>query len=283
MRVLARLVPALLPVWLVVHPSDTWAQDLFEIQVYGYETVPPGETMTEFHTNFIPSGTNTTTGGLYANNHQFHETLEITHGWTEYFETGFYIETAPYVPGVGAKFTGWHVRPRFRLPESKSFPFRVSISFEYAFNQPGFDPNQQTLEVRPIFDRQEGRLYVSVNPVVSVATKGPDAGSAPTFEPDAKVGWDFTKKVAAGFEYYAETGTVKHFDPLSDQHHLLFGVTDLNVSPDWELNVGIGRGLTGTSEHWIIKGIVGYRFKSFKSLKGRGPADPGSFRPARSR
>jgi len=235
------------------------AQDLFEIQVYPYETVAPGQTMFEFHTNFIPSGTHDTADGVYANHHQFHETLEITHGWTRYFETGFYIETAPYVPGAGAKFVGWHVRPRFRLPES--VPFKVSVSFEYAFNQPGFDPNQQTLEIRPIFERENGRLYLSINPDLSIAVKGPDAGSAPAFEPDVKVGWDFTRQIAAGLEYYAETGPVRHFDPLSDQHHILFPAVDLNVSPDWELNFGLGRGLTNTSEHWILKAIVGYRFK----------------------
>jgi len=54
---------------------------------------------------------------------------------------------------------------------------------------------------------------------------------------------------------------VKHFDPLSDQHHILFPAIDLNLSPDWEFNAGIGRGLTDTSEHWILKMIVGYRFK----------------------
>jgi hypothetical protein len=237
------------------------AQDLFEIQVYPYATVAPGQTMIEFHTNFIPSGTRDTAEGVYANHHQFHETLEITHGWTNYFETGFYIETAPYVPGQGAKFVGWHVRPRVRLPDLESFPFKVSLSFEYAFNQPGFDPNEQTLEIRPIFEREQGRLYLSFNPDLSIAVKGPDAGSAPAFEPDVKVGWDFTKQLAAGLEYYAETGPVRHFDPLSDQHHILFPAVDLNVSPDWELNFGIGRGLTNTSEHWIVKAIVGYRFK----------------------
>ncbi|HKB11621.1 MAG TPA: hypothetical protein VKD69_13250 [Vicinamibacterales bacterium] len=237
------------------------AQDLFEIQVYPYETVAPGQTMIEFHTNFIPSGTHDTADGVYANDHQFHETLEITHGWTRYFETGFYIETAPYVPGAGAKFVGWHIRPRFRLPDAESFPFKVSVSFEYAFNQPGFDPNEQTLEIRPIFERENGRLYLSINPDLSIAVKGPAAGSAPAFEPDVKVGWDFTKQIAAGIEYYAETGPVKHFDPLSDQHHIVFPAVDLNVSPDWELNFGVGRGLTNTSEHWIVKAIVGYRFK----------------------
>lgn len=237
------------------------AQDLFEIQVYPWETVEPGATMFEFHTNFTPSGSKGTVDGVFGNDRQFHETLEITHGWTKYFETGFYIETAPYVPNEGAHFTGIHIRPRFRFREFESFPFRVSLSFEYAFNQPGFDPNSQTLEIRPIFERQQGRLYFSFNPDLSLAIKGPDAGDAPGFEPNFKLGWDFTKVVQAGIEYYAETGNVKHFDPWEDEHHILFGAADLNVSPDWELNFGVGHGLTGTSEHWIVKTIVGYRFK----------------------
>ena len=241
--------------------SRAAAQDLFEIQVYPYETVAPGVTMFEFHTNFIPSGTTDTEDGLYPNHHQFHVTLEVTHGFTKNFETGFYLETAPYVPNVGAKFTGVHIRPRFRLPESERFPFKVSLSFEYAFNRPGFDPNSQTLEIRPIFEREQGRLYLSINPDLGLAVKGPDAGAAPAFEPNFKVGWDFTHVVQAGIEYYAETGNVRHFDPWSDEHHIIFGAADLNVSPDWEVNFGVGRGLTGTSEHWVVKSIVGYRFK----------------------
>jgi hypothetical protein len=237
------------------------AQDLFEIQVYPYDTVEPGHTMVEFHTNFTPSGTKTTQGGVFGNNHQFHLTMEVTHGFTPHFEIGFYLETAPYVPNEGARFTGWHIRPRFRLPDSERFPFKISLSFEYAFNQPGFDPNSQTLEIRPIFERQKGRLYLSINPDLSVAVKGPDSGTAPAFAPNGKIGWDLNKQVSAGFEYYAETGPVKHFDPWSQQHHILFPAVDLNVSPDWELNFGVGRGLTDSSEHWILKAIVGYRFK----------------------
>jgi len=237
------------------------AQDLFEIQVYPYETVEPGHTMLEFHTNFTPSGTKSADGGVLPNHHQFHVTAEITHGFTGFFETALYIETAPYVPDVGARFTGWHIRPRIRFPQTEWFPFRFSLSFEYAFNQPGFDPNRETLEVRPIFERQRGRLYLSINPDLSIAIKGPGAGSSPSFEPNAKIGWDVTRVVSTGLEYYAETGPVKHFDPLSEQHHILFPALDLNVSPDWELNFGVGRGLTTTSEHWIVKAIVGYRFK----------------------
>jgi hypothetical protein len=96
---------------------------------------------------------------------------------------------------------------------------------------------------------------------MSLAIKGPEAGSAPGFEPIGKIGWDFSKVIQAGVEYYSETGSVKHFHPLNDEHHILFGAADLNVSPDWELNFGVGKGLTGTSEQWIVKAIIGYRFR----------------------
>jgi hypothetical protein len=260
MRTLRRSVIAALLVCGAIPVPRAAAQDLFEIQVYPYDTVEPGHTMVEFHTNFIPSGTKDFEDGLYPNHHQFHVTMEVTHGFTSHFETGFYLETA-YVPGIGEKFTGWHIRPRFRAPEFKTFPFQFSLSLEYAFNQPGFDPNEQTLEIRPIFERQNGRLYLAINPDMSVAIKGPDAGAAPGFGPIGKIGWDFNHQLAAGLEYYSELGTVKHFEPGSDQHHILFGAADLNVSPDWELNFGLGRGLNGTSEHWVVKSIVGYRFK----------------------
>jgi len=96
---------------------------------------------------------------------------------------------------------------------------------------------------------------------MSLATKGPDAGTAPGFEPQAKIGWDVTPKISAGVEYYSETGTVTHFDALSEQHHILVHAIDLNLGPEWEFNAGVGRGLTGTSEHWVLKMIVGRRFK----------------------
>jgi hypothetical protein len=37
-------------------------------------------------------------------------------------------------------------------------------------------------------------------------------------------------------------------------------VIDLNVSPKWEFNFGVGVGLTGSTEHLIVKMILGYRF-----------------------
>src|ERR1041384_2896674 len=56
-RVLVRSLPL---AFLLLLPSSAAAQDLFEIQVYPYDTVEPRHTMVEFHTNYFPSGTKTT-------------------------------------------------------------------------------------------------------------------------------------------------------------------------------------------------------------------------------
>ena len=242
-------------------PATAAAQDLFEIQVYPYETVAPGRTMVELHNNFFPSGTRDAPVGEFAMNHQAHTTLEVTHGFTDYFECAGYLVTASHVPGQGAQFAGARIRPRFRFPETPRLFFNVSISFELGFNQPEFEANTRTLEIRPILEHQEGRFYLSINPDLSKALKGPDSGSGPEFEPGIKVSWNVTPKVAAGVEYYGATGPITHWEPREDQRHMVFPTIDLDVSPDWELNFAVGRGLTGASEHWVLKSIVGYRFK----------------------
>jgi hypothetical protein len=237
------------------------SQDLFEIQVYPYETVEPGRTMVEVHTNYFPSGTVTRTRGEFALDRQSHVTLEVTHGFTKYFECAGYLVTAAHVPNAGGRFAGARIRPRFRLVETPQLFFNISVSFELGFNQPEFEANTRTLEIRPIFEHQDGRFYLSINPDLSKALKGPDSGEGLEFEPGVKASWNVKPAIAAGVEYYAATGEITRFLPRSDQHHLIFPAIDFDVSPDWELNFAVGRGLTGTSEHWVVKSIVGYKFK----------------------
>lgn len=244
----------------VLGPSLAVAQDLFEIQVYPSETAEPHHTWFEFHLIGFPRGTRDTSGGLFANNHQFHFTIEVTHGLTKDWELGGYLVTA-CVPGIGPKFAGGRIRPRFQAPASWHLPVRFSLSTEVDFNKHQFDPNTISLELRPIFDKQVGKWYFAFNPSLTKSFRGMDSHRGFGFEPALKASYSVTKLVGAGFEYYAETGPVAHFDALHDQHHVIFPTLDLAFSPNWEFNFGVGRGLTGTSEHWIVKCIIGHRFK----------------------
>jgi len=80
------------------------------------------------------------------------------------------------------------------------------------------------------------------------------------FSPGAKIGYDFTKVVSGGIEYYADYGSITSIASLHDQQQQIFLVTDLNVSPKWEINVGVGVGPTASTDHWIVKGILGRHF-----------------------
>jgi len=69
-----------------------------------------------------------------------------------------------------------------------------------------------------------------------------------------------TKKVSAGFEYYGSLGPVGNFDPIGEQQQQIVPAIDLNLSPKWEVNFGVGVGVTAGTDHIIVKGILGYRF-----------------------
>ena len=47
---------------------------------------------------------------------------------------------------------------------------------------------------------------------------------------------------------------------LTKQQQQVFLVTDLNVSPLWEINIGVGVGATSATDHLIVKAILGRRF-----------------------
>ena len=93
------------------------AQDNYEIQVYGSDTVAPKTTMLELHSNFTAEGSNPAPGsrftaeGPYPTNHAEHETVEITQGVNGWSEVGFYIFTSAR-SGDGWQWVGDHIRPR---------------------------------------------------------------------------------------------------------------------------------------------------------------------------
>lgn len=56
------------------------AQNNYEIQVYGAETVAPRTTMLELHSNFTADGQRNVVDGVEPTNHAEHEIIEITQG-----------------------------------------------------------------------------------------------------------------------------------------------------------------------------------------------------------
>jgi hypothetical protein len=235
------------------------AQGNYEIQVYGAATVEPKSTMVELHSNYTLDGQKYVIDGVYPTNHQEHETLEITQGLTSWSEVGFYVFTS-WQNGHGVQWVGDHIRPRVRVPDSWHWPVGVSLSTEIGYQRAVYSPDTWTWEIRPIIDKYLGRWYMAVNPALERTWHGPGVAQGVGFAPAAKVGYDFTQKISGGIEYYADYGQLGDFYDLHNQQQQIFVVTDLNVSPKWEINIGVGIGPTAATDHWIIKGILGRHF-----------------------
>jgi hypothetical protein len=244
---------------ILILPALAWAQDNYEIQVYGADTVKPGDTMVELHNNFTIQGSKTFIDGMRPTDHQWHETIEITHGFASFFEVGFYIFTAADTR-FGYNWVGDHIRPRVRVPEEWHWPVGVSLSTEFGYQRAAYSPDTWTLEIRPIVDKQVGRWYLAFNPTFDRSFHGISVSQGVVFSPNVKVGYDVTKQVNAGFEYYGSVGPVTGFAPIGQQQQQLFAATDLNVSEKWEFNFGVGVGLTAGTDHLIVKMILGRRF-----------------------
>lgn len=245
--------------------GSVFAQDNYEIQVYGADTVPPRNTMVELHSNFTIDGSKAapnsryTADGTFPTTHAQHETVEITQGITKWSELGFYIFTSASEQ-TGYQWVGDHVRPRVRVPDSWHWPVGASLSIEAGYQRARFSPDTWTFELRPIVDKQRGKWYYAFNPAFDKSLHGPGEGQGFTFSPNVKVSYDFSKKVTVGLEYYGAYGVVFNFDPLHKQQQQFFPSLDLNVSPKWEMNFGVGIGPTAGTDRYIVKAIIGRRF-----------------------
>ena len=248
------------------------AQGNYEIQVYGADTVKPRQTMFELHSNFTAKGHPASPEGA-ATNHAQHETLEITQGINNWSEVGFYVFTT-IQSGMGWQWVGDHIRPRVRVPPEWHWPVGVSLSQEIGYQRATFSLDTWTWEIRPIVDKQKGRLYWSINPAFERTFHGPGVNRGLDFAPAVKVSWDFTKVFTGGVEYYGDYGSIRDIASLHDQQQMIFPAVDLNVSPDWEINFGVGVGPTAATDHWIVKAIIGRRFNWGKPKKLAQPHEP---------
>jgi hypothetical protein len=119
--------------------------------------------MLELHSNFTFQGSKEIVNGVLPTNHALHETVEITHGFSDWFETGFYVFTSAK-NGYGLDWVGDHIRPRVAIPEKWKWPVGLSLSAEVGYQRPTYSEDKWTVELRPIIDKKTGRWYWAFNP-----------------------------------------------------------------------------------------------------------------------
>ena len=220
-----------------------WAQDEFEIQVYDVEVALRGEVGLETHVNqhLIDAAPDET-----------HVTFEPHYGLTDWAELGGYFQTALSTTGDLA-YAGVKLRLKLRWPRRVwEDRLGLAVNGEVSVVPARFEPNEWGSEIRPIIDLEIGRLYASINPIVTTDLHGSLAGH-PQLEPAAKLTVKARTTLAIGVEAYGAFGPVD--DLGSEDVTRVFGVVDLTGSW-WDLNLGAGWAW-GTTDHPIAKLIFG--------------------------
>ena len=242
----------------VVISRPAFSQDAYEISVYGAETEPPGAVDLQLHSNYTFTGITTVSDDVMPTDRSTHQTLEVTYGFTPWFEVGGYIFTRT-LAGSGWLLTGGHIRPRVGIPQKWGWPAGVGLSLEVG-PQRGSTATSWTIEIRPIVDRQMGPLYVSFNPVADLVLDGPGKEEAPDFSPAFIVSCRVSDAASVGLEYYGTFGPIGGFSAPRDQQHQIFPAVDLEFPSGWDLNFGVGIGFTPATDHVVAKMILGKRF-----------------------
>jgi hypothetical protein len=229
------------------------ARAVDEIQVYNAEIAQPGQWTLEQHLNYAINGRKEPDfpGGLVPN-HALNGTPELAYGVNEWYEMGWY---APFAVDENGRFysDGFKVRHLFVTPNADKREFFYGVNFEFAYSTPKFSQTRWNAEIRPIIGVRKGDYEFIVNPIVDIGFG--NEGDV-EFTPAARFARKLGEDLAIGLEYYAALGPIGNFLPFGEQQHNIYGVVDFKVGR-FEVNFGVGYGLTGGSDRWMTKLIIG--------------------------
>ena len=247
---------------MLLAPPQAGAVDAFEIQVYDSSIEAPRVPAIEVHVNSVISGRRDAIPPELPPHHQTHFTAEPSIGLTSWWEIGGYLQTTLRADG-GYDYAGTKLRSKFAMPSRGATPFGWAVNLEISHLPARYDPERWGGEIRPIatFTGFGGRMFIAANPIVALNLAGPDAGDAPSFEPAVTLAYVVDNVISAGVEYYANLGAIGRWSPLSQQEHYLYEVINVLQWHRWELNIGVGEGLTTGSNRLVGKMIVGFAFR----------------------
>jgi len=235
------------------------AQDPFEIHVYEYETLHPGQFTLETHLNYVGSGTKQYDGPVAPFEDQLHLTMELTAGLTANTSIGF-MELNARRPDNSFEYAGWRVLPHFYVPESWHWPLQAGLVTEFSFQKTTYEENSRRVEVRPILEKTFHKFQADLNPVFARALHGPGTRDGWSFEPAARIAYEASERFEPSLEYYSELGELPSFLPGNQQVHQILPGGDWKLAKNLVWSFGVGVGLTPAGNRLVYKSRFEFTF-----------------------
>ena len=151
------------------------------------------------------------------------------------------------------------LRNKFVTPPGWDPRWRLGLNVEFSLVPEGYDRSRWGNELRPIVSWENDRFAFAFNPIVDTPLAFPDWSEGPSFEPCLSAVYKVHEAASFGIEYYTDLGPFSSgFLPWREEEQYLFEVFNLLAVEHFELNAGIGEGLTEASDRLIAKMIIGY-------------------------
>lgn len=228
-----------------------------EIQVYDDAINTPGQWGLDTHINYVASGIQTPAWpGDAPSNHSLRVTPEFSYGLTSQWELGAYLPLLKTGDGTGY-LEGGKLRAKYIAP-SAGQAFYWGLNQELGWVSLRSAEQHWNMEIRPILGYRTARWNLTLNPIVELGLSGPGAPVA-NFSPAARASYAVDEALSVGVEHYAELGQFSHLAPYEQQSQATYLVMDAEAG-GYAFDFGVGRGWTGASDRWTVKGIIGARW-----------------------
>ena len=228
-----------------------------EIQVYTGELESPGRANLTVHANYTAKGRTTAEfpGGVVPQ-HSLNGAFEWAYGVTSWFEAGTYLPVYSITRDHSLQLDGVKLRALFAIPHAESRALFYGVNFELSFNSRRWEETRNSAEARPIIGTRARGWELIVNPILDTSFS---SAKHLDFAPCARVAYNPTPVVALAIEHYADFGELDRIDAREKQEHNLFAVADVSRKY-FDLETGIGFGLTKASDRLVLKTILAHTF-----------------------
>jgi hypothetical protein len=229
-----------------------------EIQVYLDDLTEPGRFGTDLHNNFVISGSSTPDHeGAIAPRHVYRFTPEFYYGVTNTLELGLYLLTT-ISPGFITRYEGEKLRVKYIAPHDEDHGSFWGANLEIGKTSIRVSEAPWNAELKGIYGYRTDRWTFAVNSNFDWSLSG-QVNTPVSLELDTKLAYKTDAGPQLGIETYNELGPLRDLGHVNKLSQALYGVIDTQLG-QFDLNAGIGRGLTSVSDRWVLKFIVGIHY-----------------------
>lgn len=207
--------------------------------------------------NYVANRLRESDEGLYATNHAFRSSLEFTRTLSGWLQASAYLTTNSR-PGHALSYVGNRFKITSVAPSTWNLPLDLGLANEVFYVRPGYAEYRWAYEITPIVAKSCGHISLVFNPAFERGLSG--SGDHPIeIEPRGKVAYSVGDDASVALKYYAGLGGIGENYSIAKQRHQIFGRFETEAFQSLEFGLGVGRGLTKSSDPWVLVLALEYR------------------------